>query len=161
MIISPPSPRPKTDAGFTLIEIILVIVILAVAAGVAVVAIGGFTGTSPVAECRQYYQAVQTALESYRQQEGSFPSSGTVLPGHTGVSFTSTNGVDALTSSDTSVTPAIGPWMRDKPVDTGHNFQIWVSTDGQGTISVYNSATVPALIAGGAGGTIQDCSLVK
>jgi general secretion pathway protein G len=148
--------RVHSDGGFTLIEILVVLVVLGIMSAVAVVALSSFNGTSPAASCRSDYQSVQTAMDSYRQQEGTFP-----IAGQKGIPPTvgsTANAVTYLMQQDNSVPPA-GPWMNQNQLSLSGHYQIWAPTDGSGTISVYNSAGT--LVTGGTGGTVADCALVK
>lgn len=72
--------------GFTLIELLIVIVVLGILSAVVVFAIGGVTGTSAQAACNSDAKNVETAVEAYRAQTGSYPA--VAIAG--GVSATST-----------------------------------------------------------------------
>ena len=59
--------------GFTLIELLIVIVILGILAGIVVFAVQSLTSSSAQASCSADYKTVQTALEAYKAQMGSYP----------------------------------------------------------------------------------------
>lgn len=142
--------RESSD-GFTLIELLIVIVILGILSGIVVFAVASLSGTSAQAACKADYKSVEVAVESYKSQEGLYPTAGS----H---GVTGTDGVAALLVKDTTVTPNLGPWLRDQPTN-GHHYRIEVSTDGNGTVQVYKwdgSATIPS----SGTGTVADCSSV-
>ena len=58
--------RPQNgEAGFTLVELLVVIVIMGVLAGVVVFAVGGVTGTSQQGACKADTSSINTAEEVY------------------------------------------------------------------------------------------------
>lgn len=69
----------KNDEGFTLIELLIVIVILGILAAVVVFAVGGITQDAEENACDAEKRAVETAVEAYRADTGSYPASLTPL----------------------------------------------------------------------------------
>lgn len=60
--------------GFTLIELLVVIVILGVLAAVVVFSINGITDNSEESACRAQKRTIETAVEAYRAENGSYPT---------------------------------------------------------------------------------------
>ena len=71
----------KHDEGFTLIELLIVIVILGILAAVVVFAVGGITDTGDASACKTEQRTLETAIEAYRAQEGSYPTAMSDLTG--------------------------------------------------------------------------------
>jgi general secretion pathway protein G len=138
------------DTGFTLVELLVVIVILGVLAGIAVFAVGNLTTNSVQAACKSDYKTVELAVESYKAQEGEYPTTGDHGLG-SGDAVTAAKG---LLAGDTSASPHLGPWLRDQPINAGH-YRIEASTDGSGKVQVYKAdGTMPI----GGTGNITDCA---
>lgn len=64
----------RADDGFTLIELLLVIIILGVLAAVVVFSVAGITDNSEEAACKTEVRTVDTAIEAYYVEEGSWPA---------------------------------------------------------------------------------------
>ena len=151
------------DQGFTLIELLIVIVILGVLAGITVLAVQNFTGTSIQAACKADYKSVEVAVEAYKAQLGEYPKTG-----DHGIPLAATDAVPSTTANglikgDTFDAPPVGPWLRDQPTN-GLHYRIEASTDGSGTVQVYKwdgSATIPAPPGPSPTGTAADCSSVS
>ncbi len=62
------------EGGFTLVELLIVIVILGILAGIVVFAVQSLSSSGAQASCSTDYKTVQTALEAYRAQMGSYPN---------------------------------------------------------------------------------------
>jgi general secretion pathway protein G len=60
------------EAGFTLVELLVVIVILGVLAGIVVFAVGGISNKSTRAACNSDVNSVQTAEEAYFAQNNAY-----------------------------------------------------------------------------------------
>lgn len=65
----------RRDAGFTLIEILLVVVIIGILAAIAVPRLGGRVGQSQVAAARASVGAIGTAIDLYETDNGKLPDS--------------------------------------------------------------------------------------
>ena len=65
----------RNEGGFTLIELLIVIIILAVLAAIVVFAVGTTTQNAVAASCNADAKSVETAMEAYKAQTGSYPSS--------------------------------------------------------------------------------------
>jgi general secretion pathway protein G len=65
----------RKDAGFTLIEILLVVVIIGILAAVAVPRLGGRVAQSQVAAARAGVGAISTAIDLYETDNGKLPES--------------------------------------------------------------------------------------
>jgi len=114
----------RSEGGFTLIELLIVIIILAILAAIVVFAVGTSTTNAKVAACDANAKSIETAMEAYKAQTGSYPGAITDL--------TSTMGTTA------------GPWLRSVPNEaytasngyaitdgpTSGDGQVWIVTGG-------------------------------
>ena len=66
--------RRHAQAGFTLLEILLVVVIIGLLVGVAVVRLGSRSGEAKVVATRRQIDAYKTALGLYELDNGFYPS---------------------------------------------------------------------------------------
>ena len=62
------------EAGFTLVELLVVIVILGVLAGIVVFAVGGITNNSTKSTCKSDVATAQTAEDAYYAQNNAYVS---------------------------------------------------------------------------------------
>jgi general secretion pathway protein G len=62
------------DEGFTLIELLIVIVILGVLAGIVIFSVDFINNKSQVAACQTDKKDVETAVEAYYAQNGTWPT---------------------------------------------------------------------------------------
>ncbi len=65
----------SAQAGFTLIEILLVVVIIGILAAVAVPKFSGRIGQSKVSACRASLTSISLALDMYEIDHGNYPPS--------------------------------------------------------------------------------------
>src|SRR5690242_9062274 len=65
---------PKTEQGFTLMELLIVIVVMAVISGIAVFALSGTTASALVAACKADASTVEAAADAYHSQVGQWPA---------------------------------------------------------------------------------------
>ena len=65
----------RRDAGFTLIEILLVVVIIGILAAVAVPRLGGRVGQAQIAAAKGSIGAICTAINLYETDNGKLPES--------------------------------------------------------------------------------------
>jgi general secretion pathway protein G len=65
----------RTDAGFTLVELLVVVVILGVLAAVVVFAVGGATDRAKDSACAAERSSLETAIEAYRASSTEYPAS--------------------------------------------------------------------------------------
>ena len=63
----------ESEAGFTLIELMIVIVILGVLAGIVLFAVGGVQDKGQVAACKSDVKTISVAVEAYYAKHGSYP----------------------------------------------------------------------------------------
>lgn len=88
----------RTDEGFTLIELLIVIVILGILAAIVVFAVGNSTNQATTASCQADKKTVETALEAYKANVGSYPTAGDW---------------SALTGTGNN-----GPFLKEQPKET-------------------------------------------
>jgi general secretion pathway protein G len=107
------------EGGFTLIELLIVIVILAILAAIVVFAVQNLSSTSAQASCTSDYKTVQTAVEAYKSQMGSYPhgdgslyaagnQANTASSTVTDVDATTTNAASVIISPTSLVSPNVG-----------------------------------------------------
>ena len=71
--------RMRGQGGFTLIELLVVIAILGILAGVVAFAVGGSTDSANKQACATEKKTVETALEAYKVDNGTYPATVAVL----------------------------------------------------------------------------------
>lgn len=112
----------RNEGGFTLIELLIVIIILAILAAIVVFAVGTTSKNSAVASCNADAKSVETAVEAYKAQIGSWPAD-----------------INALTTTQPDgATPSItdGPWLRQVPRATVTSNGYQVTVGGSGVVDV-------------------------
>lgn len=78
------SSSRQRSGGFTLIEILVVIALIAILAGITLVAAGGFMDAASRTRAKGEIQAMSTALENYKLDNGAYPAANTLLGPPTG-----------------------------------------------------------------------------
>jgi len=116
----------RDQGGFTLIELLIVIIILAILAAIVVFAVGSTNSNAIASSCNADAKSVETAMESYKAQIGSYPTNISTLTA--GPTPTTINGV-----SET-----VGPWLKELPGTS--NYTISVDALGSGTVQVNGAA---------------------
>jgi len=102
------STRSKQDAGFTLIELIVVIVILGLLAGLVVPRLFKHVGQAKIATARAQIAAFQTALGAYKLDTGKFPAT--------------EQGLEALRTAPEGTRNWNGPYLpKEVPLDPWGN----------------------------------------
>jgi len=66
--------QQSSDAGFTLVELLIVIVILGVLSSVVVFSVRGINNNSSQAACQSDVSTVNSALEAYYAQNKAYPT---------------------------------------------------------------------------------------
>jgi type II secretion system protein G len=127
------------ERGFTLIEVLIVVVMIGILAAIVVVAVQNLEGGSAKAACQADLNTVQGAVEVYKAQEGIYPTAGSK-----GLAAAATDGDGALMNA---ATDGNGPWLKTVPFNANH-YQIDVSADGFGTITVNTAPGGTAPTAG-------------
>jgi type II secretion system protein G len=132
------------EGGFTLIELLIVIVILGILAAIVVFAVQNLTGQSATAACQSQYKTVETAMEAYKAQVGSYPTTGDPAALTTTLEGTAL-GLDGSTD---------GPWLKDAPPVSGSTGPYYISWDGTnvgvGTVATHGAKATDAAAAGDA-----------
>lgn len=91
--------RRRRQAGFTLIEVLLVVAILGILAGIVVVNLSGRQEQSMIRAARASIGAISTAVDLYEVDTGRFPG-----------------GLGALTADDGAPNWS-GPYLRSAAID--------------------------------------------
>jgi general secretion pathway protein G len=89
------------DGGFTLIELMMVIVVLGILAVIVVFASQNMAASTARSACNADYKTTETAAETYKGQEGTYPTQ-----------------VSDLTGKD--ATTGNGPWLKQAPNGGSH-----------------------------------------
>lgn len=97
--------RAAGQAGFTLVELLVVLVILVLLASLVAPRVVGYLGSSRTKTAKVQIQSLTTALELYKVDTGRYP--------------TTTEGLKALVESPPSATSWNGPYLtkKDVPID--------------------------------------------
>lgn len=107
----PAHTRRRRNAGFSILELLLVLVILSILAGIVGMRFAGQSGKAKVTATKAQLSNIQGALTSYEIGLGQFP--------------TTQQGLDALYKQPSGVDDWDGPYL-DKPIDEdewGHPWQ--------------------------------------
>ncbi len=116
----------RDQGGFTLIELLIVIIILAILAAIVVFAVGSTNSNAVASSCNADAKSVETALEAYKAQLGSYPAAGAASTVLVTSTVTTVNGVNET----------VGPWLKEWPSTNNYT----ISADTAGNVSVDGSA---------------------
>ncbi len=108
---TPDLPRTDSEAGFTLLELLVVIVILGLLIGLVAPAVLRQLGNARASIAHESIERLASVLDMYKLDVGSYP--------------TTDQGLDALLEDPAGVTTWNGPYLQDKelPVDPwGHHY---------------------------------------
>src|SRR5579862_6589118 len=83
----------RDQGGFTLIELLIVIIILAILAAIVVFAVGSTNSNAIASSCNADAKSVETALEAYKAQTGSYPADAAASSVLTTTNAATVNGV--------------------------------------------------------------------
>lgn len=105
--------RPPRDAGFTLLEILVVIAILGLLIGLVAPAALRQLGSARASVARQSIERLTSVLDLYKLDVGSYPST--------------TDGLDALLEKPTDVSGWNGPYLKgsQKPLDPWNHAYVY------------------------------------
>jgi general secretion pathway protein G len=146
--MKPVTPRnPGRRSGFTLLELVVVVIVLGLLVGLVAPQILGRVGDAQLTAAKTQMELFGTALDSYRLDNGSYP--------------TSEQGLNALRTRPVSGPPAVnwrGPYLRkDVPLDPWGRAFLYRSP-GERNPGGYDVSTLGR--DGKAGGTGEDADLV-
>ncbi|HXW81040.1 MAG TPA: type II secretion system protein, partial [Acidimicrobiales bacterium] len=127
----------KRQEGFTLIELLIVVIILAILAAIVVFAVGTTATNAKQSACNADAKSVETALEAYKAQMGSYPPS---------LSNLTTSALDGNGNP-------VGSWLRATPnantVADGYSISydgaggVWIQLSGNPTPTDFDSNVGP------------------
>ncbi len=112
----------RDEGGFTLIELLIVIIILAILAAIVVFAVGTTTTNAKASSCNADAKSVETAVEAYKAQQGSYPA----------------------TMADLTTAGPNGPWLRQAPTATLATNGYVISLLAGGVVDVQNNTAGPS-----------------
>src|SRR5262245_13403081 len=98
----PARRRANGQAGFTLVELLVVLVILVLLASLVAPRVVGYLGSSRVKAAKVQVQSLTTALELFKVDTGRYPST--------------SEGLKALVEAPTGATAWNGPYLTKKEV---------------------------------------------
>jgi len=123
----------RDEGGFTLIELLIVIIILAILAAIVVFAVGSTNKNAVASSCNADAKSVETALEAYKAQIGTYPAAAAASTVLISPTSTTVNGVSE----------SVGPWLKEWPSTS--NYTIAVDSSGNVLVdgNTYDSTTNP------------------
>jgi general secretion pathway protein G len=102
--VDPERRRAGGEAGFTLVELLVVLVILVLLASLVAPRVIGYLGSSRTKAAKVQIQSLSTALELYKVDIGRYPST--------------TEGLKALVEAPPGIASWNGPYLTKKDVPT-------------------------------------------
>jgi general secretion pathway protein G len=121
-----PAPKRQTDAGVTLIEMMVVLVIIALVAAMIVPNVIGRPNEARVAVAKTDVRAIASALELYRLDNRTYP--------------TTTQGLGALVRRPTSAPEpsnwVMGGYLAEEPLDPWGNPYVYRSPGENGNFDL-------------------------
>jgi general secretion pathway protein G len=117
--MNPPPPRRRREAGFTLLEILVVVAILGLLIGLVAPRVLGLLGGAKISVTHQAIQRLGTVLDLYKLDVGTYP--------------TTEQGIAALVQKPGSVANWNGPYLQsDKvPVDPWNHAYVYRFPSGR------------------------------
>ena len=127
----------KREAGFTLVELLLIMVILGVLAATVMFALSGTASSAAVASCNTDAKTVETAVEAFHDSPGNTADSGNFPNASTGIPSGNSQLI-APASSNYG-----GPYLRSWP--SSSHYTITLGTSGHVLVDGkdYDSAVNP------------------
>ena len=120
--------RTEQNAGFTLVELLVVIVVLGILASVVVFSLAGVTGQSVVSACQADVKSVQVAISAFQSYNPSLKGS--------------------VTSTDITGQSNSGPFLQSWPSNGTHYTvsvtaagTVQLATNGQTAVTTYVPGT--------------------
>ena len=115
----------RHQAGFTLIEIMVVVIILGILAAIVAPNVIGRVGDAQISAAKQDLRGIENALKLYRLDNFNYP--------------TSEQGLASLTTrpADPSIRNWKGPYLDRLPKDPWGNDYLYLSPGNNGEIDVY------------------------
>lgn len=122
----PAKRHPGNNAGFTLVELLVVVAILAMLATFVAPRVIGYLGTSRAQVAKMQVEALVSALELYRLDNGAFP--------------TTEEGLKALVERSASAQAWKGPYLKKQgvPLDPWGRPYIYKLPGEHGEFDVYS-----------------------
>jgi prepilin-type N-terminal cleavage/methylation domain-containing protein len=139
-----PTPKSKTSAAFTLVELLVVISIIAILAGLSFPAVSGAMDSAKKTQAKSNAVQIAAAVTAYEMEYGKLPTFTGTTVDKTFVDILTTNnsrGIVFLESQEWKKgkggTNSVGycdPWDSTKPyaiaLDTDYDNKVAVSTNG-------------------------------
>mgnify|MGYP003675096096 CR=1 FL=1 len=121
-------PRKQSEQGFTLIELLVVIVIIGLLSTIVAINVFGALGTSNVAKAKADIAVLESALEQYRLDNLTYPST--------------SDGLNALTAPPPGLAQPehyrIGGYVKKLPNDPWGNPYQYAAPGRRGAFDVYS-----------------------
>jgi len=139
-----PTPKSKTSAAFTLVELLVVISIIAILAGLSFPAVNGALDSAKKTQAKSQAVQIAAAVTAYEMEYGKLPTFTGTTVDKTFVDILTTNnsrGIVFLEAQEwkkgkggTNANGYCDPWSSNTPysisMDTNYVNQVGVSTNG-------------------------------